>query len=1043
MKKRLFAAALCLLLAFGLALFASACDDTGNAGPAGGGSTVNTGGAGEDEKETFKLIYGAGEGGFLSASADGEKFPYILHESVEKGENMPPVYALASDGYTFVKWSDGVTDNPRTDTNVQGDIDVEAVFERITYTLTYTAGAGGTLSSGDLSAQNKIELNVAYSDAGGLVTAVPDAGYTFVKWSDGKTQNPRFEPGVFEDMAVQAVFGRITYPYTYTAGAGGHLEVNGQPQQSPYAVQLPEGESVTVTAVPETGYTFVKWSDDVETATRTDSQNGGVTVTAEFERITYTLAYSAEAGGAVFGQASQTVGYGESGTRVTAVPAAGYTFVKWDDGVKTADRTDSGVQEDIEVTAEFTPVTYTLTYSAEAGGTLSSGDLSAQNEIELNVAYSDAGGLVTAEPADGYVFAGWSDGVKTAVRTDTAWADFSVSARFEPDETSAVTVTYEAQTDENGVALGTVAGARVQRLAPGQKGAPVTALPAAGYAFAGWSDGETGATRSDSAEESVTFTALFEPEAETDLFAGGTGTAEDPFLIADLRQLRNIQVQETRGSYEDSKKHYKLTCDIVLDGGAPNFVPLDMTGQYETQNNSHFRGHLDGGGHSIKNLCIVAPGGTAALFVGIAEGSVKNLNIVNAYIAGTEKVAGIAGTVYNGQVVGCRVQGTLEYLPGHGDADASYIGGVAGAFTVTSVSGGGLPFDGCSADVTICARDVAGTAYVGGAVGSVDITGKNAGPMSLSAEAAIHVSARGEVYAGGLAGYARNALSLQNSTFAGTIEAACRAESANTNGAVAFVGGLVGNGVLSSSLTLQNCTAEGTFTVYGDGAALGGLVGAAAGLTAADSGFDGALRVFCGQVAGAVDAGGIAATVNGDCTVERCSAAGTIALAAGEEDNGSAVRAGGLLGRVTNGDLIVGDSYACTTISLGVEYAFAGGLLGQASAGGSNAACLEFCYAAGGIVDLPASGYSSLGACVGIGDGMDVMNVHWLQGRGASAAINGSGIGQDGFVGHAAEGEITAELLNDGRVEGDAPWQEGADGLPVLAWENEAAQACA
>ena len=97
-------------------------------------------------------------------------------------------------------------------------------------------------------------------------------------------------------------------------------------------------------------------------------------------------------------------------------------------------------------------------------------------------------------------------------------------------------------------------------------------------------------------------------------------------------------------------------------------------------------------------------------------------------------------------------------------------------------------------------------------------------------------------------------------------------------------------------------------------------------------------------------------------------------------------------------------------------------------------------FRAGGIVDLPASGYSSLGACVGIGDGTDVMNVHWLQGRGASAAVGG-GIGQDGFVGHAAEGEITAGLLNDDRVEGDVPWQEGADGLPVLVWESEAAQA--
>jgi len=44
-----------------------------------------------------------------------------------------------------VDWSDGRTDNPRTDTNVTGDISVTANFAINTYTLTYIAASGGTI----------------------------------------------------------------------------------------------------------------------------------------------------------------------------------------------------------------------------------------------------------------------------------------------------------------------------------------------------------------------------------------------------------------------------------------------------------------------------------------------------------------------------------------------------------------------------------------------------------------------------------------------------------------------------------------------------------------------------------------------------------------------------------------------------------------------------------------------------------------------------------------------------------------------------------
>ena len=46
------------------------------------------------------------------------------------------------------------------------------------------------------------------------------------------------------------------------------------------------------------------------------------------------------ANGSISGTTPQTVDYGNDGTLVTAVPATGYHFVSWSDGVLTAGRTD-------------------------------------------------------------------------------------------------------------------------------------------------------------------------------------------------------------------------------------------------------------------------------------------------------------------------------------------------------------------------------------------------------------------------------------------------------------------------------------------------------------------------------------------------------------------------------------------------------------------------------------------------------------------------------------------------------------------------------
>ncbi len=82
------------------------------------------------------------------------------------------------------------------------------------------------------------------------------------------------------------------------------------------------------------------------------------------------------------GNANQTVTYGESGTKVTAVPNDGYRFVKWSDITETPERQDINITADKTVTAIFEKQTFTLNYVAGAGGTI-------DGEAEQQVKYAE------------------------------------------------------------------------------------------------------------------------------------------------------------------------------------------------------------------------------------------------------------------------------------------------------------------------------------------------------------------------------------------------------------------------------------------------------------------------------------------------------------------------------------------------------------------------------------------------------------------------------------------------------------------------------
>ncbi|MCC5845762.1 MAG: DUF3494 domain-containing protein [Verrucomicrobia bacterium] len=137
----------------------------------------------------YTLTYTASIGGAVL----GDSPQFVL-----EGEDGTEVTAVADLGFVFRQWSDGSIFNPRTDLNVMDDITVEAEFVP-EYTLTYTAGLGGSVSGDTLQ-------TVAEGEDGTDVTALADPGFVFVDWSDGSTVNPRTDLNVMADITVEAQF---------------------------------------------------------------------------------------------------------------------------------------------------------------------------------------------------------------------------------------------------------------------------------------------------------------------------------------------------------------------------------------------------------------------------------------------------------------------------------------------------------------------------------------------------------------------------------------------------------------------------------------------------------------------------------------------------------------------------------------------------------------------------------------------------------------------------------------------------------------------
>ena len=331
-------------------------------------------------------------------------------------------------------------------------------YNKITYIATIQITQGGTQQ---YTVNVSANPNIGGTVTGGgtynqgqlcTVTATANSGYTFTNWTENGavvSTQANYTFTVNSNRTLVANFTGQSQQYTISVSAnpnnGGTVSGDGT---------YYEGESCTVRATPNTGYTFTNWTENgnvVSTQSRyTFIVTGNRTLVANFQAQGFTITATADPvnGGTVTG--GGTYNSGQSCT-LTATPATGYNFVNWTKNgqqVSTNATYTFTVTESATYVAHFQLQSFTISLSANPSN---AGTVSGDGTYDYGTSCT-----VTAMPYQRYLFANWTEN-GTVVSTEQSYT-FTVTANRNLVANFEIPM-VEITTDVNPVEAGTVTGA--------------------------------------------------------------------------------------------------------------------------------------------------------------------------------------------------------------------------------------------------------------------------------------------------------------------------------------------------------------------------------------------------------------------------------------------------------------------------------------------------------------------------------------------------------------------------------------------------------
>ncbi|HBC77522.1 MAG TPA: hypothetical protein DCZ51_02765 [Bacteroidales bacterium] len=252
--------------------------------------------------------------------------------------------------------------------NVTAGHSISATYTQITYTITGSAGTGGSINPSGNTTVNHGSART--------FTITPDFGFQV---SDVKVDNVSVGPAstyTFSNITsahtISASFATATYTITAGAGSGGSINPTG-------ASTVIHGTSLSYTVVPFAGYRISDVRvDNVSVGTVSsytfNNVSSGHSISATFSIITFNIVSQAGSGGIISPNGNITVDYGSGRTfnitqntgqmisdvlvdNVSVGPVSSYTF--------------SNITNNHTISVVFSHITYAITGIAGSGGSVS------------------------------------------------------------------------------------------------------------------------------------------------------------------------------------------------------------------------------------------------------------------------------------------------------------------------------------------------------------------------------------------------------------------------------------------------------------------------------------------------------------------------------------------------------------------------------------------------------------------------------------------------------------------------------------------------
>lgn len=391
-----------------------------------------------------KCKYKVGSGSYSEAKASHSV-------SIADGDVLE-VLAVPDNGFAFSKWTiDGSesTDNPYSQ-SVHDDLSLSCTFAEIPpEEITVTVQTDGTNEAryriGDGSWSNwsssEQSFNVNVGSIYSIEAQVKD-NYTFKEWTTGSEKTSSNPVNFTAKSGVNAIHiasfeAIVMRTLTVVAGTGGKCRARLNNSWSEYYsgshtfTDIVDGTKVTIEALADNGYHFLKWTDAgaPTSVTREITVDSNKTITAQFEVDApdeFQVTYEAIPNGSATMDGAGTYADGET-CKIKVNVSAGYTLGDvLVDGIKVPLNSQNEysfvVEKNIKVTINCDlipePDKFTLTVRTDTNDTTQGGVGigSAKNLATDSEEFVDGTtATIHATAAEGYSFGGWwKDGVKVS-----------------------------------------------------------------------------------------------------------------------------------------------------------------------------------------------------------------------------------------------------------------------------------------------------------------------------------------------------------------------------------------------------------------------------------------------------------------------------------------------------------------------------------------------------------------------------------------------------------------------------------------------------